>query len=113
MKYLHFLIQHYYNRWNNEYLNELRKYDRCEKEVDTCVNVGDIVLVECLALKQNYWKLGTIIKFVQGHNKRVRAATVKICYSNSIHQLINRPICKSYPLEIRANENINLLQIKQ
>ena len=47
MKYLHTLIQHYWNRWKLEYLNELREYHRCGKE-DTRINVGDIVLVEIL-----------------------------------------------------------------
>ena len=44
-------------------------------------------------------------KLIKGHDGRVWAATVKIYNNNSIHQLINRPICKLYPLEIRANEN--------
>ena len=46
-----------------------------------------------------------ITKLIKGHDERVRAATVKIYNNNSIHQLINRAICKLYPLEIRANEN--------
>ena len=106
MKYLHTLIQHYRNRWKFEYLIEFREYHRCGKEEDTRVNAGDIALVEDPALKRNYRKLGKITKLIKGHNERVRAATVKIYNSNSIHQLINRPICKLYPLEIRANENI-------
>ena len=105
MKYLHTLIQHYWNRWKLEYLNELREYQRCGKEEDTRITVGDIVLVEDPTLKRNYWKLGKITKLIKGHDERVRAATVKIYNNNSIHQLINRPICKLYPLEIRANEN--------
>ena len=51
MKYLHTLIQHYWNRWKLEYLNELRKYRRCGKEEDTRITVGDIVLVEDPTLK--------------------------------------------------------------
>ena len=105
MKYLHTLIQHYWNRWKLEYLNELREYHRCGKEEDTRINVGDIVLVEDPTLKRNYWKLGKITKLIKGHDERVRTATVKIYNNNSIHQLINRPICKLYLLEIRANEN--------
>ena len=46
MKYLHTLVQHYWNHWKIEYLNELCEYHRCGKEVDLCINVGDIVLVE-------------------------------------------------------------------
>ena len=111
MKYLHTLIQHYWNHWKIEYLKELRQYHRCEKEVDTRINLGDIVLTEDPALKRNYWKLGKITKLIQGHDKRVRAATVKIYNHNSIHQLINRPICKLYPLEIRANEDIEKVEI--
>ena len=57
------------------------------------------------SLKRNYYKLGKIAKLIKGHNERVRDATVKIYNNNSIHHLINRPICKLYPLEIRANEN--------
>ena len=72
----------------------------------THINVGDIVLVEDPALKLNYKKLGKITKLVKGHDERVRATTVKIYNNNSIHQLINRPICELCPLEIRANENI-------
>ena len=106
MKYLHTLIQHYWNQWKLEYLNELREYHRSGKEEDTRVNVGDIVLAEDPALKRNYWRLGKITELIKGHDERVRAATVKIYNNNSIHQLINRPLCKLYPLEIRANENI-------
>ena len=105
MKYLYTLIQHYWNRWKLKYLNELREYHRCGKEEDTCINIGDIVLVEDPTLKRNYWKLGKITKLIKGHDERVRTATVKIYNNNSIHQLINRPICKLYLLEIRANEN--------
>ena len=105
MKYLYTLIQHYWNRWKLKYLNELREYHRCGKEEDTRINVGDIVLVEDPTLKRNYWKLGKITKLIKGHDERVRTATVKIYNNNSIHQLINRPICKLYLLEIRANEN--------
>ena len=92
MKYLKMLIQHYWNQWKLEYLNQLREYQRCVKEEHTQVNVGDIVLVEDSTLKRNYWKLGKITKVVKGYNERVRTATVKIYNNNPIHQLINRPI---------------------
>ena len=77
MKYLPTLIQHYWNRWKLEYLNELREYHRCGKEVDTRINVGDIVLVEDPVVKRNYWKLGKITKLIKGRDERVRAATEK------------------------------------
>ena len=64
------------------------------------INVGYIVLVQDPKLKRNYWKLGKIKKLIKGHVESVRAATVKIYKNNSIHQLINRPISKLYPLEI-------------
>ena len=104
MKYLHTLIQHYWNRWKIEYLNELREYHGYGKEVDTRINVGDIVLAEDSVIKRSDWKSGKITRLIKGHDQRVRAATVKIYNNNSIHQFINRPICKLYPAEIRANE---------
>ena len=105
MKYLYPLIERYWNPWKLKYLNELREYHRCGKEEDTRINIGDIVLVEDPTLKRNYWNLGKITKFIKGHDERVRTTTVKIYNNNSIHQLINRTICKLYLLEIRANEN--------
>ena len=47
-----------------------------------------------------------ITRLIKGHDERVRAAAVKLYNSNPILQLINRPVCKLYPLKIRANENI-------
>ena len=88
-----------------EYLDELHEYHRCGNEEDTRINVGDTVLVEDSTLKRNYWKLEKITKLIKGHDERVRTATVKVYNNNSIHQLINRSICKLYPLQIRANEN--------
>ena len=56
-------MQHYWNRWKREYLNELREYQRSGKEEDTRINVSDILLVEDPTLshshnKQIVWKLG-------------------------------------------------------
>ena len=51
MKYVHTLIQHYWNRWKLEYLNQLREYDRCGRKVNKHTNVGDTVLAEDPALK--------------------------------------------------------------
>ena len=66
MKYLHILIQHYWNRWKLGYLNELREYHRYGKGEDTQINAGDIVLVEEPILKRNYWKLRKIAKLIKG-----------------------------------------------
>ena len=82
VKYLHTLIQHYWNRQKIEYLNELRKYHKWGKGVEALINVVHIVLVEDPVLKRNYWKIGKITKLIKGHDERVRAATVKI-YDNN------------------------------
>ena len=107
MKYLPTLAQHYWNHWKIECLleNWTLWIPQMWKEVDTRINGGDIVLVEDTVLKWNYWELGKTARLIKRHDERVRATTVKIC-NNSIHQLINCPICKLYPLQIRANENI-------
>ena len=51
IKYLHTLMQNYWNRWKLEYLNELREYHRCAKEKEIHINAGNIVLVEDPTLK--------------------------------------------------------------
>ena len=66
MKYLHTIIQYYWNCWKIKCLKELREYHRCEEEVDTRIIVGDIVLVEDPVLKRNYWKLAKITRIIEG-----------------------------------------------
>ena len=66
MKYLHTIIQYYWNCWKINCLKELREYHRCEEEVDTRIIVGDIVLVEDPVLKRNYWKLAKITRIIEG-----------------------------------------------
>ena len=82
-------------------MNAVNTTDTGKKK--TRINVGDIVLFEDPSLERNFWKLGKITKLIKGHDER--AATVKINNNNSIHRLLNRPI-KLYPLETKANENI-------
>ena len=77
-----------------EYLIELREYHRGGKEADTRINAVDIVVVEDPILKQNCWKLEKMAKFIKGYDERVTASTVKFYNNNSIHQLINCPVCK-------------------
>ena len=102
MKYLHTSIQHYWNRYQLEYLNKLREHHRYGKEEDTnkcrwyCTFWRSYTETKLLEIKKNH-------QTYQGSRWK-RAATVKI-YNNSIHQLLNRAI-KLYPLETSANENI-------
>ena len=47
MKYVLHLLSHFWNRWNKEYLVELREYHRnCSKFGTIAVAVGDIVTIK-------------------------------------------------------------------
>ena len=47
MKYVKYLLRHFWNRWDKEYLVELREYHRNRsKSGSIVVTVGDIVIVK-------------------------------------------------------------------
>ena len=76
MKYLHNLLEPYWNQWTKEYLNELREYNTTEKNVNSIIKLGDIAFVYNHNAKRNVWKLGKVIRLFTSKDQNVRAATV-------------------------------------
>ena len=76
MKYLHNLLEPYWNQWTKEYLNELREYNTTEKNVNSIIKLGDIAFVYNHNAKRNVWKLGKAVRLFTSKDQNVRAATV-------------------------------------
>ncbi|KYN12710.1 hypothetical protein ALC57_15113 [Trachymyrmex cornetzi] len=68
--------QHFWARWNLEYLNELQVRVKWVKDEPQFVT-GAVVLIKDKNLPCNQWALGRITKIHPGDDGRVRAATVK------------------------------------
>ena len=100
MKYLKSLSDHYWKRFKEEYLLELRSQHAQGSDPSRSPVVGEVVVLEGLA-KRNSWRLGKIVSLIHGSDNRCRAAVVKTFDGTSSH-LTRRPIEKLYPIEIRS-----------
>ena len=101
-KYLKELTDHYWSRWRKEYLVELRSSHIQNQENSTCIQVGEVVVVQ-EKTKRNFWRLGLVVKLLNGADEKTRAVVLKTC-KNGRTIYINRPIEKIHPLELRSTE---------
>ena len=53
IKYLHKLLESYWNQWTKEHLNELREHHTTGKNVNSIIKLGDIVFIHNHNAKRN------------------------------------------------------------
>ena len=91
------LIQHFWQRWKQEYLTSLRElHGATGTNSDTRVKVGDVVQIHSDSSRLK-WNLAVVESLIRGADKCVRAVNLRTCNGRT-----NRPITKLYPLEITA-----------
>ena len=102
-QYLAKLLHYWWNRWKHEYL-----VDPCETHNlssnhcgEPCINKGDIVTIHQDKTPRGFWRLGKVETLIQGKDKNVRGTTVKVVSPNGKLTIINRPLSKLYPVEVR------------
>ena len=66
-------LNHFWNRWRTEYLNELREAHRhsmskTHPAEKPSLSVGDVVIVHCERLPRSLWNLGRIQELLKGHD---------------------------------------------
>ena len=73
------LKDHFWIRWRNEYLLELRNSHRLKTRnaEGQTVAVGDVVIVHEDGLHRGLWKLGRVERLIKGKDGLVRGAVVK------------------------------------
>ena len=101
VKLLNTMMDHFWNRWKNEYLVELRENHKMrtrQKKLD--IKIGDVVLIHDDNKKRNEWKIGRIERLILGNDEVIRGAV--LCTSGTSR--ISRPIQKLYPLEISERD---------
>ena len=52
-------------------------------------------------MPRGFWRLGKVETLIQRKDKNVRSATVKAVLPNGKLTVINRPLSKLYPVEVR------------
>ena len=73
------LVEHFWRRWRNEYLTELREFNKFKKnKMNICPNVGDIVIIYDEKMKRSNWRLGRIDKLIISADGKIRTAEVNV-----------------------------------
>jgi transposase InsO family protein len=88
------LLQHFWKRWQHEYVTSLREFHKVTGRNENKIKVGDVVQVHDDS-KRVTWKLAVVESLIEGEDGLVRAANIRT--SNGY---TNRPITKLYPLEV-------------
>ncbi|CAB4040094.1 E3 ubiquitin- ligase DZIP3 [Paramuricea clavata] len=79
VSYLKTLKEHFWLRWKNEYLLELRNAHRQKttRHKGNCIKVGDVVVIHEENVRRVKWKLGRIEKLIEGKDGAIRGAVVR------------------------------------
>ena len=117
VRYLNNVIDHFWRRWRNEYLAELRNAHKSPaKSVEKSrVKIGDVVLVHDENHPRSYWRTGRISDLVSStvNDGQSRGAVVQVTNKKGRVTTLRRPLQLLYPLEINcelAEEETNLEQ---
>ena len=106
MNHLSNAMNHFWRRWRDEYLVNLRDSHRhsAKDTVPTPIAVGDIVVVHDEDLPRGFWKLARVEGLVTGADGLVRGATIRVRSEGRRCSVLRRPIQRLYPLEIRGGD---------
>ena len=112
VKYSNLVLNHFWKRWRQEYLTELRESHRNYSQRCTgtpVISVGDVVVVQDDALPRGFWKLGLVEELFEGKDGVARGALVRLAPRNGKQSVLRRPIQCLYPLEVhQVTEKIDL-----
>ena len=91
MKYMIFLLAHFWKRFTTEYLNELREHHKANSRTGTVeIAVGDVVVVKNENLPLSHWSLGRVTELVKSGDNEMRGAIVKyVLTREDVRQLRN------------------------
>ena len=101
MKYLNVVLDHFWKRWQQEYLLELRESHRHYKDIrggTTTINTDDIVLLQ-EEKPRAFRKLAKVKQLITGRDGKVRAAILTVPSATGQTSTFQRPIQLLYPLE--------------
>ncbi|RWR99183.1 uncharacterized protein B4U79_02665, partial [Dinothrombium tinctorium] len=95
------LVDHFWKRWQKEYLLELRNalFNRNTKRTRE-MNEGDLVLIREDNIPRQMWKMGKILEKFQGRDGKVRSCKLRIAGGKEVC----RPIQRLFPLELDVSQ---------
>ena len=106
MERLNSALNHFWVRWRDEYLAELRESHRymssnSKTAQRSTISVGDVVIIHDENLPRAFWKLGRVESIMTGRDGEIRAATVRLSSGSGT---LHRPVQLLYPLEIHDDQ---------
>lgn len=108
MRHLNKILDHFWKRWRQEYLLELRTSHRLDyKKGDKVktISIGQVVLIHDENHPRGLWKLALVEELIKGSDGQVRGARVRTQSGLDRSVILNRPVQHLYPLEV-ASENM-------
>ena len=106
-RYITLVLQHYWKRWQAEYLMGLREFHKCKTgNVRKVLKKGDVVTMYGEGEKRGNSKVAIVEELIVGTDKEVGGAKVKVAGKGKPVYL-KRPIQKLYPLEVQAQPGGN------
>ena len=101
-RYISTRLAHFWARWRNEYLADLREYHRSKPGTNLrVIEIGDVVTVHEDNKKRGSWKMAVVEELVKGKDNVVRGAIVRVITKGKQVRM-SRPIQKLYPIEVKS-----------
>ena len=101
MKYIRTRQQHLWNRWEKEYLTNLREHHEMGTSGSSKPEIGEVVLIKEEQTNRGKWKLGRIVSLIEGRDGMMRGATIRVISGGNPRE-IQRPIQKLYSMELKC-----------
>lgn len=92
------MMQGFWKRWSDEYLNTLLNRPKWNRQTDN-FQVGDLVIIKEDNLPPSRWRLGRIEQVIAGPDKLVRSVVLKTQFGH-----VRRPIVKLALLEREVDD---------
>ena len=78
-KHLQKQLQHFWKRWNREYVSSLREHHRLiSRTTKNLLKPGAIVLIQQEGVSKSRWKLGRVDRLIEGKDGIIRGAVLKV-----------------------------------
>lgn len=100
------ILNHFWKRWHQEYLIELREHQRCNANniYQQQIYEGDVVFIHEEKMPRATWKMGVVEKLNKSIDNKIRGAVVRYI-KNGQTLTISRPINKLYPAEYKKHDD--------
>lgn len=85
------MTQHYWTRWNKEYLAELQTRVKWKTKACDLIKVGALVLIKNEHVSSMQWQLGRIVRVHPGKDNIIRVVDIKV-HRGELTRAVNR-IC--------------------